>query len=137
MLRSALTQANLYTPQTRVETLADAAAASAAAAAGYCDEIARLNRLLDVTRERAALEQQLQQKQREVQLLKERQRQQQQHKSAAAAVAPTPAEALGPSITEQLRRSLELDLQKEIIETCDVLSKAYSGAAEPAALTAA
>jgi len=134
-----LTQANLYTPQTRVETLADAAAASAAAAAGYCDEIARLNRLLDVTRERAALEQQLQQKQREVQLLKERQRQQQQqqHKSAAAAVAPTPAEALGPSITEQLRRSLELDLQKEIIETCDVLSKAYSGAAEPAALTAA
>ena len=137
LLRSALTQANLYTPQTRVETLADAAAASAAAAAGYCDEIARLNRLLDVTRERAALEQQLQQKQREVQLLKERQRQQQQHKSATAAVAPIPAEALGPSITEQLRRSLELDLRKKIIETCDVLSKAYSGAAEPAALTAA
>ena len=125
---------------TRVEALADAAAASAAAAARYCEQIARLNRLLDVTRERAALEQQLQQNQREVQLLKERQRQQQQqqqHKSAAAAVAPTPAEALGPSITEQLRRSLELDLRKEIIETCDVLSKAYSGAAEPAALTAA
>ena len=68
---------------------------------------------------------------------RQQQQQQQQHKSAAAAVAPTPAEALGPSITEQLRRSLELDLQHEIIETCDVLSKAYSGAAEPAALTAA